>query len=826
MQDRDARSKELFLEALALPPDQRIAFVQQVCGDDEALHRDVMELLAYDAKSDSRLESPVLDRHNLSALIRQPERIAGYRILGLLGRGGMGVVYLAEHAASGERVALKLLSFAASSPETQARFHREALVLRRLDHPGIARFRESGIFDSPDGPLPYLAMELVEGKPLTVAAIQRELPLRERLQLLVEICDAVAHAHAFGVVHRDLKPDNILVADNGGIKILDFGVSHVTGELDTGEVATRTGLLLGTPQYMSPEQARGDSRAVGPESDVYSLGVIAFELLASKPPYDAQSVSLHRAMVLILTAVPPRLGTLNALLAGELEHVVAHALEKNREDRYPNATAFADDLRRYLAGRRVAARPVGKLRRTARVARRHRLRTAAVAIVVVALAIASWAVRTRIASAPQVVRQEEVLASALDAVERADLKLFQGTRTREDLLEVIAVLERLRADLATIPTHPSVPMIRRYTLIRSGEATLFLGLMDHDPEQLLEALGLFTNAAESPWQPEALAALSFSSVSERIRWQNDLRPIALKAIANQALALYRSPVAHLTKALAERREVLHELQRPSVRGRRFATTEDSSAVLTMVFNDIGQSQVDLGATQLQLQLLGSGIDTIRRALTTMSMGWEDVCGSITFNLGVGFERLAEATRSAADADSALSWLQASLGYRTPDRRLVHVETQCALAETEMLRAALVDASRARSIHLDRALQHLNAAKDLLLPTDHPVDQALLQSVMAEVLAKKSLTEGRDNHVARADSLLDAAEVVLSRTRYPLQHARLQYRRAILAQVRWAINRDPKDRERADQCLRAAVELVPPQQDPRFHGLLQQLAAHL
>ncbi len=280
-----------------------------------------------------------------------PERVGRYRIHDVLGVGGMGVVYLAEQESPRRRVALKVIRPEYASPTYLRRFAVEAEILGRLEHPGIARIYEAGTDSSCDTPTPFFAMEFVHGRPLCEDATRRRLDVRERVQLLVDVCDAVHHAHEQGIVHRDLKPQNILVDDAGKPRVLDFGVARV---LDAGRttIGTSSGQLVGTLHYMSPEQVSTDPAAVDARSDVYTLGVVAYELIGAQFPYDLSGRSLSDTCRIIQDETPAPLSSIDRALRGDLDVIVAKALEKERTRRYRSAMALADDLRRYLADAR------------------------------------------------------------------------------------------------------------------------------------------------------------------------------------------------------------------------------------------------------------------------------------------------------------------------------------------------------------------------------------------------------------------------------------------------------------------------------------------
>jgi WD40 repeat protein len=282
----------------------------------------------------------------------------------------MGAVYEAEQDSPRRAVALKVVRPGLATPALLQRFTHEAQILGRLHHPGIAQVYEAGMAE--DGQ-PFFAMEFIRGLALDDYARLRQLTLAERVGLLARVCDAVQHAHEQGVIHRDLKPANILVDEAGQPKVLDFGVARATGaDLLTGAGLTQTGQLLGTPNYMSPEQVTADPAAIDHRADVYALGVILFELLAHRLPYHLENRPLAEAARLILEQDPPRLGSIHPELRGDVETIVAKALEKDKARRYAAAADLAADLRRWLAHEPILARPPSALYHLRKFARRHK----------------------------------------------------------------------------------------------------------------------------------------------------------------------------------------------------------------------------------------------------------------------------------------------------------------------------------------------------------------------------------------------------------------------------------------------------------------------
>jgi hypothetical protein len=289
---------------------------------------------------------------------RIPETIAGYRIRRRIASGGMGTVYEAEQQRPHRRVALKVMKAGIASRSALRRFEYEAEILGRLRHPGIAQVFEAGTHDDASGGAPFFAMEFVpNASNLIEYANANGLALRERLDLFARVCDAVHHGHQKGVIHRDLKPANILVDDAGQPKVIDFGVALATdSDIAVTTIQTRVGDLLGTLQYMSPEQCEANPDQLDVRTDVYSLGIVLYELLCGQPPYDVSGTPLPKATRIIQEQVPPPPGAVRRACRGDVEAIALKALEKAPDRRYQSADHLARDIRRYLKGQPTEAR--------------------------------------------------------------------------------------------------------------------------------------------------------------------------------------------------------------------------------------------------------------------------------------------------------------------------------------------------------------------------------------------------------------------------------------------------------------------------------------
>lgn len=389
------RLETLFHQAVELSPGERSAFLAANCANDSNLRQSLEQLLQDDDRLQAKeglafLSSP-LDRNGSSpagmlnakvgpTLLKQVGR---YRILKLLREGGMGAVYEAEQDNPRRSVALKVIRPGLVTPSLFNRFTQEAQILGRLHHPGIATIYEAGMGE--DGQ-PYFALELVLGVALDEYVRLRSLTLPARLELMARVCDAVHYAHDRGVIHRDLKPSNILIDESGQPKVLDFGVARVIDdERPSGTGHTRTGQMVGTLNYMSPEQVMAQPGGLDRRSDVYALGVILFELLTGRLPYPLEHVPLPQAVELICHREPEWLGVIDPRYRGDVETILAKALEKEPSRRYSSAADLADDIRRYLRHEPIRARPPSALYQLSKFARRHKALVSGVAAVFVAL---------------------------------------------------------------------------------------------------------------------------------------------------------------------------------------------------------------------------------------------------------------------------------------------------------------------------------------------------------------------------------------------------------------------------------------------------------
>jgi serine/threonine-protein kinase len=484
------RIQELFHGAAELPLHAQHAFLESSSGGDAGLVAEVEALLLEDRTPDSFLDRalPEVAGHLLS-----PDgpggRVGPYRVIRFLGEGGMGVVYLVEREDVGGRAALKLLRDAWVSPSRRARFLSEQRTLAQLDHPAIAQLHDVGTL--PDG-TPWFAMEYVDGVPLTEYCRTNGSNLAERLRLFRAVCEAVQHAHRHAVIHRDLKPSNILVKPDGSVKLLDFGIAKHLDPTGPGTDPTRTGLRLMTPAYAAPEQVAGGR--LGVETDVYALGVLLFELLSGRLPFELAGLSPHEAARRVLEQEPPRPSQIaerpvqaSRAAWADLDVLCLTAMQRDPARRYPSVEALIRDLDHHLAGEPLDARPDSLAYRAGKLLRRNaRTVLVASAVTLAVLALTTFSA-VRMARARNAVAVE---AARTQRIQQFMLQLFEGGTGEVGPsadMKVVDLLDRGVREARSLEAEPAVEAELLQTL---GGIAENLGRLDQAGELLDRALEL------------------------------------------------------------------------------------------------------------------------------------------------------------------------------------------------------------------------------------------------------------------------------------------------------------------------------------------------
>ena len=469
----------LFEQALKFKPEERAAFLAGACGADATLRVRVEELLRAHADAGGFLPTdPGRQKTIVIPITEQPgDRIGRYKILQQIGEGGCGVVYMAEQEEPvRRRVALKVIKLGMDTKSVIARFEAERQALALMDHPNIAKVLDAGATETGR---PFFVMELVRGVKITDYCDEAKLSTEERLNLFVQVCHAIQHAHQKGIIHRDLKPSNILVTINDGVpvpKVIDFGIAKATTgqQLTDKTLFTAFEQFIGTPAYMSPEQAVMTSLDIDTRSDIYALGVLLYELLTGRTPFDPKellqagfdemrrtireveparpSTRLSTMLEADLTSVAQRrhldAPKLIHMLRGDLDWIVMKALEKDRARRFETANALATDIQRYLSNEPVTARPPSNLYRFHKLVRRNKTTFAAAAAVVSALVFGLIATQRQAARAVKAERLAQSRLVAAEAGLAAERKLRETAERGKIYNEVGMLLSQRRFDEA------------------------------------------------------------------------------------------------------------------------------------------------------------------------------------------------------------------------------------------------------------------------------------------------------------------------------------------------------------------------------------------
>jgi eukaryotic-like serine/threonine-protein kinase len=567
---------ELFNEAKAKRAGaEREAFLSEACGSESHLKEQVLSLLRAEADegdSDFLKRTPLI--RSTALITEKPgDKIGRYKLLQQLGEGGCGVVYMAEQEEPvRRRVALKVIKLGMDTKSVIARFEAERQALALMDHPNIAKVFDAGATETGR---PFFVMELVRGIKITDYCDQNNLATEQRLELFTQVCHAVQHAHQKGIIHRDLKPSNILVTLHDGVpvpKVIDFGVAKATSDqrLTDKTVFTAFEQFIGTPAYMSPEQAEMSGLDIDTRSDIYSLGVLLYELLTGRTPLDADELlrsGMSEMRRKIRETEPPRpstrLSTMHAadvtaiakhrqadaprlvhLVRGDLDWIVMKCLEKDRARRYETANGLATDIKRYLSNEPIAARPPSGVYRLQKMVRRNKAAfTTAAAIgvmMIVGVVVSTWqAVRATRAKTTAVLEkrradEQAAIATSITRYLQQMLGSISPSSGKNFDYTVRQLLDDYAADLEKqLPNHPEVEAALQTTL---GESYAVLGEPDKASKHLSRALELRRSAFGENHEKYAESLVEYAQPNANA--PNFLA--AREADLRQALSIYRA----------------------------------------------------------------------------------------------------------------------------------------------------------------------------------------------------------------------------------------------------------------------------------------------
>ena len=775
--ERHLLAKKLFLDVCRRPASVRRALLEKACGDDDELKREVESLLLHHDSPSSLMPGETLDSSDGDARLRQsaPVTIGNYRVVRKLGEGGMGVVCECEQDSPvRRRVAVKLIKRGMDTNEVVARFETERQALALMNHPCIATVFDAGATDEGR---PYFAMEYVPGEPVTSYSDRHRLSVRERLALFLPVCEAVQHAHHKGIIHRDIKPSNILVTivdDKPVPKIIDFGVAKATSRPSSvGTVHTRLGQWVGTPEYMSPEQMDSSCVDIDTRTDVYSLGVVLYELLVGAHPFESAELGkrgLDEMRRWVMEEAPERPSTVATLLGdtfvtvardrrttpaalmrelrGDLDWITMKALEKDRTRRYGSPAELATDIERHLQNQPVLAGPPSTIYQTCKFIRRHRTVVAAGGLILATLLIGIAGTTLALLRAEREADSARQVSDVLQDIfeeQNPHLRRYVTSNPEEVLDRGVGRVESL------LEGHPLV----QARLFRAmGYSYLELGLYEHARPLFEKSIAIHREQLGEEHKEFALSISFLADLLTEVGGYAEAQSLHEQALAVRRKALGPSDltVAWSLRSLA----TLHWITSDYDRARSLYRQ-----ALDIGTSALGQDDEDVAITldyQGQLELETGDYHAARSALEraieirTKSLGPEHV--HVAFSL-MGLARLffvtGEYERSQSSCERAAAILDKAFDAD-------HPAVAYPLNQLASLHAQRGDHQQAQQLH-ERALQ----IREGSLGSDH-------------VEVAESLAGLGSVHLALGDfrasrSLLERALLILSISTEPPRGAR-------------------------------------------------------
>jgi len=820
MNDASVNEEAVFSGARLLPPAQREGYLKAVCGDDEALLARMHVLLEADEQTNGPLAEPAILPPRKTVVIAPPpgekpgDRIGHYKILQLIGEGGCGAVYMAEQEQPvRRRVALKVIKLGMDTKNVIARFELERQALALMDHPNIAKVFDAG---STETGRPFFVMELVRGIRITDFCDQYNLTTAQRLELFAQVCRAVQHAHQKGIIHRDLKPSNILVTLHDGVpmpKVIDFGIAKATDQRLTDKtVFTEFEQFIGTPAYMSPEQAEMSGLDIDTRSDIYSLGVLLYELLTSQTPInhaELMSAGVEAMRRLLREKEPPRPSTrlstmineelttvakhrqaaapkLIHLVRGDLDWIVMKALEKDRSRRYDTAVGFAADIERFLKNEPILARPPSTLYRLNKLVRRNKLACAATAAVSLSVLL-GLAVSTAL-----FLREKEARRQADSAAEKSR----QVSTFLESMLKGVGPAVALGRDTTLLREILDQTAARVTTDLRNepeveAEICNTLG-------EVYRELGLSSNAEE--FHSDARSLLAKISGGK----------LADAALSLNDLALVLRDEGRLSEAESLHREAL--ALRRKIYGNNHADVAVSLNNLALVLRSEDKlaeaERTHLAALAIQQKLFGKGSLPAATSLNNLALTLRDEgrlaeaetnlrqaltieqreFGETDPRLGITTDNLAFLLLQEGNLSEATALANRALGFQRKLFGPEHPAVATAMNDLAMVLTAMGHLAEAEQLHREAL-----ALRRKVLGETHPEVAASLDHL--------SQTLRLERKQAEAESLARSA-LAIRRTVYGNEHSTVAASLESLALVL----RDEGKLNEAETSMQTAVAL--------------------
>ncbi len=708
-----AQVESIFKRVTGVPLSERAELIASLCGDDHVLREAVERLLKFNDAPDGVLDKPAMGGTVAAASSGDFElepgmQLGAYAITGRIGHGGMGVVYTARQQRPNRDVALKVIRPELASRSMLRRFEQEADILARLQHPGIAQVFEAGVFPTASGERAFIAMELIDGKPLDAVCRDTSVTLRTKLELLVDICDALDHAHERGVIHRDLKPANILVVkrtatplpDRSGEtrllspKILDFGVARAVEREPGATMVTQAGQIVGTPAYMSPEQFAADPGAIDTRSDIYTLGVLAYEMLVGRLPHEPMNRSVMDMAAAIRDETPTRLGDSDRSLRGDIETIVARAMSKEPARRYQTARDMGADIRRHLASEPIDAKRDSTLYVLSRRVKRNPRMYLALGGLTLVIAISAVALARSIREKSRLTDQNERISEdasrseAAKAAAQTQMKQLAGM-LRETLLNMrslaapgkdVTVIRELMEQTRKQVDQTAIaePGVEAEVRMLMGDIYFCLKMVDQATAQHERGVVLFTKNLDksTPAYTRALCRLA----ADRRQQRNIAEARVLFDRALAALETQREvPPTHRAEVALNAAEVRwttgeYEEAELLARGTAEVIENDPSAFALRVsaFGTYGQMLLSVGKPKDAVAYFTKGVAVVREV-------GHEVRGVLADTLN----RLAVAKIESDDAAGAEKDLLESMeiersfrGENAPALQIVRINLAC------------------------------------------------------------------------------------------------------------------------------------------------------